>query len=61
MGRAYLIVPTSQGIKPKANLDSLSILAQYTEDAAVGHGWWPYSPPFNDTRLKIRTWLAIYL
>jgi acetyl esterase/lipase len=61
MGTADPIVPTSQGIKLKDRLDSLSVPAQYTEYTGAGHGWWPSSPQFNDTRLKIRTWLATYL
>lgn len=61
MGTDDQLVPTSQGIKLKARLDSLSVPAEYKEYEGAGHGWWSYSPYFDDTKLRIRTWLLNYL
>lgn len=61
MGTADNIVPTSQGIKLKARLDSLSVPSIYIQYDGAGHGWWPSSPYFIDTQNKIKQWLSTHL
>lgn len=57
MGDADPIVPYAQGLELKARLDSLGVENHWQLYTGAGHGWWPGSAYFNDTKNKMKQFL----
>lgn len=57
MGDADPLVPYAQGLQLKARLDSLGIENHWQLYAGAGHGWWPGTPYFTDTKAKLKQFL----
>jgi len=57
MGDADAIVPYSQGLQLRGRLDSLGIQNHWQLYAGAGHGWWPGTPYFTDTKAKLKQFL----
>lgn len=57
LGDQDAIVPISQGQEMKQKLDDLLIKNELTIYPGAGHGWWPNSSAFSDTKNKISAFI----
>lgn len=57
LGDEDAIVPVNQGQEMKQKLDALFIQNELTIYPGAGHGWWPNSAYFTDTKNKLKFWI----
>lgn len=57
LGDQDAIVPINQGAEMQQKLNQWQIKNELTIYPGAGHGWWPASPAFTDTKQKISMWI----